>query len=184
MKLRSLALAATLLVGTAFVITASPVSAGEVGETATLTVIKTVEGTPPADAEFVINVFCVDADGPNGTIPVDLELTPAGLQEIVYDEDITFGPEGGEEEFVFFGPAECTITETDDGGADEVINGESEVAIEDPTLYEAEITNVFSDVVTTTTTAAPPPPRQLRPPQRPRLVSPADGFRRAGIVQK
>jgi hypothetical protein len=152
-KLRSFVLVTSLVVGAGFVVAAPSVSAGE-GETATLTVIKTVEGTPPADAEFVINVFCVDAEGPNGTIP-DGELTPAGLQEIVYDEDITFGPEGGEEEFVFTGPAECTITETDDGGADEVINGESEVAIEDPTLYEAEITNVFSDVVTTTTTAAP-----------------------------
>jgi hypothetical protein len=150
-KLRSLVLVASLVVGAGFVVAAPSASAGE--GTATLTVIKTVEGTPPADAEFVINVFCVDVDT-EGTAPVDVR-TPAGLQEIVYDEDITFGPEGGEEEFVFTGPAECTITETDDGGADEVINGESEVAIEDPTLYEAEITNVFSDVVTTTTTAAP-----------------------------
>jgi hypothetical protein len=151
-KLRSLVLVTSLVVAAGFVVAAPSASAGE--GTATLTVIKTVEGTPPADAEFVINVFCVEADETDESLPTGV-LTPAGLQEIVYDEDITFGPEGGEEEFVFTGPAECTITETDDGGADEVINGESEVAIEDPTLYEAEITNVFSDVVTTTTTAAP-----------------------------
>jgi hypothetical protein len=142
---------AGLAVGAGLVAVAPPVSAGE--GTATLTVIKTVEGTPPADAEFVLNVFCVNVDT-EGTEPVD-ELTPAGLQEIVYDEDITFGPDGGEEDFVFTRPAECTITETEDGGADEVINGEIEIAIEDPTLYDAEITNVFSEVVTTTTTAAP-----------------------------
>jgi hypothetical protein len=153
-KIRSLMVVAAVLVTSGAAVLSSPASAGEGEETATLTVIKTVEGTAPADAEFVINVLCVNEEI-NGTIPIEEdELTPVG-NGVVYDEDITFGPEGGEEEFLFFREAVCTITETDDGGADEVINRELEVAITDPELFEAEITNVFADVVTTTTTAAP-----------------------------
>jgi hypothetical protein len=146
-KIRLLIVVVAALVASGVAVLASPASAGE---SATLTVIKTVEGPVPDDAEFVINVLCVYEEI-NGTIVV-----PAGI-DVVYDEDITFGPEGGEEEFEFFDPAVCTITETDDGGAEEVINREIEVAIEEPTLYDAEITNIFADVVTTTTatTAAP-----------------------------
>lgn len=130
-------------------LTALPVASGV---NATLTVTKTVEGTPPADAEFVINVFCVD-DNP----PVDVEAVEPAVNGAVVDEDIMFGPGGGSEEFEFFDAALCEITELDDGGADEV-SGEGQVAIEEPTDYEAEIVNTFTDEPPTTvvpTTEAP-----------------------------
>jgi hypothetical protein len=121
-------------------LTALPVASGV---NATLTVTKTVEGTPPADAEFVINVLCVEVDAMNGA---------------VVDEDITFGADGGSEEFAFpAGGLQCEITEIDDGGADEV-SGEGQVAIEQTISYEAEIVNTFTDDRSTTvvpTTEAP-----------------------------
>lgn len=125
---------------------AAPAGAGK-GGSATLTVTKTVDGTAPADAEFVINVLCVEPGR-----EVAPAAAPAGLGA-VYDEDVVFGPEGGSEDFVFFEEAVCTITELDDGGADEVIGGEQEVRIEEPVLYEAEVINVFEPAPTTVTTA-------------------------------
>jgi hypothetical protein len=136
-------------------VVALPAEAGR--ESATLTVTKTVEGTPPPDAEFVINVYCVsEEENGNGEI-IDEELVPVGFApqgngEVVYNEDIAFGPDGGSEDFTFFGPALCEITEVEDGGADGV-SGEGQVAIEEPILYDAEIVNTFTDA--TTTTAAP-----------------------------
>jgi len=124
----------------------TPAGAGK-GGSATLTVTKTVDGTAPADAEFVINVYC---EGPESAL--EPAATPAGGTEI-YDEDLVFGPEGGSEDFVFFEEAVCTITEVDDGGADQVIGGEQEVVIEDPTRYGAEVINVFEPEPTTVTTA-------------------------------
>ncbi len=137
--------AASALVGAAWVL---PAAAGK-GQ-ATLTVTKTVEGVAPADAEFVINVFCTDG------IPVDTvpELEPLGLDGIVYDEDITFGPEGGSEDFDFFDFATCTITEVDDGGADSS-SGPVEVDISGPELFDAEIVNTFDAEAATTVAPTP-----------------------------
>ncbi len=147
------------------VVFAGPASAGR--EMATLTVVKTVDGTAPADAEFVINVFCED-ELPNGTVPIDEVIRIQG-DGVVYDEDITFGPTGGDEDFDFFGPARCTITEIDDGGADSS-TGPVDVFLEDPTSYEAEIVNTFDPEPTTTTTV----------PSAPTTAAPAAGSRRRG----
>jgi len=144
------AAASALTIGSALL--ALPAEAGR--ETATLTVTKTVEGTAPADAEFVINVFC-EGGTTNGT---EVGLEPAGdILEVVYDEDITFGPEGGSEDFEFFSEASCTITEVDDGGADSS-SGPVSVDITDPIQFDAEIVNTFdaeaATTVAPTTTAA------------------------------
>ena len=150
---------AVVLVGSALI--ASPAGAGE-GETATLTVTKTVVGTAPADAEFVINVFC-ESDRIPDTIPDGggiIELNAPQGSPIIYDEDITFGPTGGSEDFIFFNSAVCTITEIDDGGADSS-SGPVEVFIDEPSVFDAEIVNTFdaAPVTTvpgeTTTTMAP-----------------------------
>ena len=145
---KSLAVVAFAVVLVGSVLIASPASAGRPNETATLTVTKTVVGTAPADAEFVINVFC-ESDRGGGEVIVD-ELVPLGDgPAVVYDEDITFGPTGGSEDFTFFDAAICTITEIDDGGADSS-TGPVEVFISDPELFAAEIVNTFDDAPATT----------------------------------
>ena len=107
----------------------------------------------------MINVFC-ESDRSSDTIPdgggvISLNV-PQG-SPIVFDEDITFGPTGGSEDFEFFNSAVCTITEIDDGGAD-TSTGPVEVLIDEPTFFDAEIVNTF-DVApaTTTETTAPAP---------------------------
>jgi hypothetical protein len=122
---------------------AAPAGAG-IEPIATLTVTKTVQGEAPADAQFVIQVYCESVDD-SGEVPI---VFP------VVDEVLVFGPEGGSEEFELFGEPECTVNETDDGGADEVIGDGGSVSVEDPIDYELEIINVFGGGGTTSTTAA------------------------------
>lgn len=147
-------LAATAIAVGSIGIGAAPAGAGDMGS---LTVTKTVEGDAPADAEFVIDVYC------ELVLPQDAEIggaLPSGPVNVTIDEQVTFGPEGGEETFPFSSNAngsECTITEVEDGGADEVINREVELTLENTTLYEAEITNVFAEELTTTTTTTAAP---------------------------
>jgi len=115
------------------------------GEVAVLTVTKTVDGTAPADTSFTLHITCTGRDtGP--TIVGKL-----GGQATDYDEDIVFGATGGSHDYVFSGPSDCTVTETDDGGAD-ASSGPVDVAILAPTSYDAEIINTFDPVPTT----APP----------------------------
>jgi hypothetical protein len=115
---------------------AVPVGAGVTtttgeGETATLTVNKVVQGTAPADAEFVIAVEC-ESSGPF---------------------ELTYGPEGGAEEVIFFEPDFCTVTETETGGAVDV-TPPIDIAIEDPIPYEVTVTNVFDTAPTSSSTTA------------------------------
>ncbi|MEJ5254241.1 MAG: hypothetical protein WHS89_02715 [Acidimicrobiales bacterium] len=135
----------------------SPASAGI---TTFLTVVKDVEGTPPADAEFVIEVTCVltDLPVPTGLLDEQGGLAAAGDDTSPYYGDtFTFGPDGGEESLPIPGPSECTITETDDGGADDVIGGEQTVTFSDPESQTVTVTNVFNAETTTIapTTSAP-----------------------------
>lgn len=129
---------------------AAPISAQTTvppSEGAVLTVTKTVVGTAPTDAQFVLHITCNSSTLNSGP----------QTQAVDYDEDITFGPTGGSKEFEFFGPSLCEITETADGGADSS-TGPVEVAIESPILYSAEIVNTFDPAVSTTTTPAAPAP--------------------------
>ncbi len=119
----------------------------------TLTVTKTVVGTAPADATFVLHVRC-EAPG----------------NETVIDEDVTQGPTGGSKDFVI-APSrmlDCTVSETTDGGADSIrscagLAGTTStcsdtgtisvgiVTVGTPTIVE--ITNTFNAATTTTAPA-------------------------------
>jgi hypothetical protein len=119
----------------------------------TLTVTKTVVGRPPAGTTFVLHINCIGQavqmqpgkqqglHGQGGAIPV-------------FDEDITFGASGGSKDYVFNNPAQCVVTETNDGGADSS-TGPVTVDIAEPTHYSAVITNTFDPAATTTTAPAP-----------------------------
>lgn len=131
-----------LVVGTAttaatLALAVAPAAAGDGppqtgSESATLTVIKEVDGTAPADATFTIRVSC----------------------DVIGDTDMTFGPEGGSDSVTFFRPDECEITEPGNGGASST-TGLGTVRIEDPTAYSQTVVNVFDpDVPTTPTSAA------------------------------
>lgn len=131
---------AALLASTFALVT--PAGAG--GPVVTLTVVKEVEGTAPADAEFVIEVSCIPAFEPLGIDPS-------------FGGTFVFGPDGGEESLLISRPSECTIVETEDGGADEVIGGEQSVSFSDLVSQTVTVTNVFNAETTTIapTTSAP-----------------------------
>ena len=115
-------------------------------EAATLTVTKTVVGTPPTGTTFVLHIRCVD--GPRSM----KRATPQGGAVPLYDEDVNFGAKGGSRDFTFGQAASCVVTETDDGGANSK-SGPVTVEILKPTTYSAVITNTFDPIVTTTTPA-------------------------------
>ena len=119
-------------------------------ETATLTVTKAVVGTPPTGTTFTLHILC--------TIPDQTTIVPvsgfgSAAVTTVYDEDIPFGAAGGSKDFVFLDPAQCTVTETNNGGATSS-TGPVNVDILAPTLYSATITNTFVAAPTTTAPAA------------------------------
>jgi hypothetical protein len=120
-----------------------PVGAGVTttvdGETATLTVTKVVQGVAPATAEFVIEVACE-----SGTT------------------ELTFGPTGGSDQVVFGEADECTVTETQTGGAFDVTPPQT-VAIEDPIAYDVTVTNVFDTAPSSETTEATAAAAAVRP---------------------
>jgi hypothetical protein len=113
---------------------ADPVGAGTTttvdGETATLTVTKVVQGTAPTDAEFIIEVDC------------ESDTT-----------ELTFGPTGGSEQLTFFSEDECTVTETQTGGAVDVTPPQT-VTIAAPIAYDVTVTNVFDTPPSSPTTGA------------------------------
>lgn len=121
------------------------VPAGAQGETATLTVTKAVVGPVPSDAHFVIHVLCTDAR-PTET-PISVVNVPAAAR-VVYDEDVTFGPSGGSKDFTFLRAADCTVTETNNGGATSTTGGGG-IGITRPTTYQSVITNTFVATATT-----------------------------------
>jgi hypothetical protein len=100
-------------------------------ETATLTVTKVVQGTAPSDAEFVIEVDCVEA----GTT------------------ELTFESTGGSEQLTFTSEDECTVTETQTGGAFDVTPPQT-VTIGDPIPYDVTVTNVFDTPPSSDTTSS------------------------------
>jgi len=127
----------------------------------TLVVTKVVEGPVPEGTEFVITVDCPVTDR-------SAEVDPEGLG---VSEELTFGEEGGSEEVsVPFFADECTVTETEDGGAasttyagEDVPGGCDVTANEDnavvdfiePVECEVTVTNTFEE--------EPPPPPEPEP---------------------
>ena len=142
---------------------------------AQVTVDKVVEGDPPADAQFVVNLDCsLDAPPPPPPSPGAFAETEGfpGPDSLV--RDLTFGAAGGTQQLVFYGPYECTVTETDDAGALSVtVDTEdcgdrrplraTEATSGDFTVYEPTdctqtVTNVFreADVAGDVVAATPP----------------------------
>jgi hypothetical protein len=140
---------------------AAPAGAENVGTTiplrvATLTVTKTVVGTPPANTTFVLHLRCVTS------LPPVTDLSPLGGDPPVYDEDIDFGAVGGSKDFTFAARAHCSITETKDGGASSS-SGPVSIDITGPSRFSAVITNTFDPIVTTTTLAKAAPAVETAP---------------------
>lgn len=134
------AVALVMAIGAA---SSGPASAGG----ATLYVTKTVDGTAPAGTEFVIEVDCTQAVPNGGAEPT------RGPVEPTFPIVLTFGADGGISDPIFFNtPHTCTVTETDNGGADSN-TGPVDVDLDEPIRFDAEITNVFDPEPTTTTEA-------------------------------
>lgn len=144
MKIRPVlaAAGASALITAGLVAGATPAGAGP-GGYATLTVIKTVQGEAPPDARFVIQVYCESVDN-SGEVPI---VVP------VVDEVLVFGPEGGSEAFQISQEAECSVNETEDGGAEQIIGDGGSVSVVSTIDYGLEIINVFAGGGTTSTTA-------------------------------
>jgi hypothetical protein len=115
-------------------------------ELATLTVTKTVFGTPPAGTTFVLHLTCVSSPLNAGNVSKSAQLAD-------YDEDMTFGAAGGSKNFTFNRESTCDVTETDDGGATSS-SGPVHVVINNPTQFNATITNTFVEATTTAPPAA------------------------------
>jgi hypothetical protein len=133
MVAKRVALAIAVVALSSTLVLADPVGAGTTtvpAQTATLTVTKVIQGVAPSDAEFTIEVACE-----SGTT------------------DLTFGPTGGSEQLTFFEEDECTVTETDTGGAVDVTPPQT-VTIADPIPYDVTVTNVFDTAPSSETTAA------------------------------
>jgi hypothetical protein len=163
--MRRMLIAAVLVAGlAAALLLPSPAGAQEVN--ATLDVTKVVEGDVPPGTTFTVEVLCpFQLNGPpTDATAVDAEEwggTPEGDSDI--QETLTFDEEGGTQtvEGISFFHRECTITETETGGAESVTTtagagdpedcrvtpGTTSGAIEfgDPVTCEVVVTNTFPE---------------------------------------
>ena len=106
---------------------------------AAIPITKVVEGTPPPDTTFLVNVDCADAevtevgfDGVSAAdlppdFAVDLEYEATGGLAYVYSDH----------------PVECTVTEPEDGGALSVVIDPETLAVLEPDNYPVTVTNTF-----------------------------------------
>ena len=163
-RISLLALAA--LAGLAIAVLA-PSANAQVIVSATLDVTKVVEGEVPPGTTFTVEVVCPFIDGgpPTDSTAVDAEEwggVPEGSGGDI-TETLTFGEDGGTQsvEDIGFQNRECTITETDDGGAEsvtttaspdnseacDVTEGTNSGAISfgGPTTCEVLVTNTFPE---------------------------------------
>jgi hypothetical protein len=114
-------------------------------------VVKAVEGEVPSDAEFVIDVSCTGEDDegePTAAAPFSLSFT--------------YPSTGGEETFVVYSQQDCTVTETEDGGAEET-TVEGTFGFPEPVDETVTVTNVFAAAVTPPTPPAPTAPPAAQP---------------------
>lgn len=105
---------------------------------ARLTIDKVVEGTPPAGATFTVEAVC-DSD--------DFESEEEGT----FTEERTFASTGGSAAVVLYAGSECTVTETNDGGA-------TSSSITDATTDFGPAPMDLTTTVTNVFAAAPPAP--------------------------
>jgi hypothetical protein len=95
--------------------TAAPAGAGDGGNAAPLTVRKVVVGPVPAGTQFVVTVAC---EGRRGEPIIFTGGPPAASQQLVFDAD--GNPAGTGDTVTFTNSGECTVTETENGGASSV----------------------------------------------------------------
>lgn len=107
-------------------------------------VAKAVEGDVPADAEFVIDVSC-EGEGE------ETDVTAAAPFSLTF----TYPSTGGQEGMVVYSGQDCTVTETEDGGAVET-TVEGTLSFPEPADETVTVTNVFAAAVTPPTPPAPP----------------------------
>jgi hypothetical protein len=164
---------ATVLGMSVFAVTAAgPAAGGEVAVPAPVLFLeKQVVGTPPAGAEYVIDVFCTIQTP--GVIEIPEFATPAAIA-IILDTQFVFGAQGGIEEIPFdrLGDDEtinCDIFESETGGAIDVTPPQS-VVIDSNVTYFAYVENVFD---------TPPPNGPATTP----TVGPADPVSPAAVTR-
>ncbi len=95
--------------------TAAPAGAGASGDAAPLHVRKVVVGPVPAGTQFVVTVAC---EGRRGEPIIFTGGPPAASQQLVFDAE--GNPAGTGDTVTFTNPGECTVTETENGGASSV----------------------------------------------------------------
>ncbi len=126
---------------------------------ASVNVDKVVTGDAPADAQFAVSVACESTTGgARQSFDGSTEGVPTALLV-----DLTFGASGGSEYLVSYEPGNCTVSETDDGGAvtssiagedcvfgpdsapaAEAVGPSGDFAIVDPTDCTQTVTNDFT----------------------------------------
>jgi hypothetical protein len=102
-------------ISTAVLIGAMAVPAGAGGfvpGSAPLTIEKDVDGPVPEDTEFTVTIECNDA-----IISTGSGSPPASSAEVDFDDE---GDPDGSNVITFVLPGTCTVTETEDGDADDV----------------------------------------------------------------
>lgn len=97
---------------------------------ARLLIDKELEGDVPDDASFTVEVACSQDEGGEG----------APVPEAV---DRVFDADGGTEVVYFYDEAACTITETEDGGAESTSIEPDEVEIDEAEDLSSTVTNTF-----------------------------------------
>jgi hypothetical protein len=108
---------------------------------ARLLIDKEVEGDVPAGTTFTVEVACEEGEG--------VAVADVGPQDehdgqtAVYERQ--FGADGGSDVVYFYGPADCIITETEDGGAESTSIEPDEVEISDPEDFSTVVTNTFPE---------------------------------------
>ena len=161
---RLLPIALAALAAAALAVIAPSGVDAQVIESATLDVTKVVEGDVPPGTTFTVEVVCPFIDGPpTDSTAVDSEEwggVPEGAGGDI-EETLTFGEEGGTQtvEDIGFLNRNCTVTETEDGGAESVTatggadnsgacdvtpgTTTAEIEFGGPTTCEVVVTNTF-----------------------------------------
>lgn len=115
----ALRLGVMVAVAAVMVLLPSAAQAGKTVETATLDVTKVVEGDPPPGTTFTVEVECPVIRDLRSTAD-DWDAGPEGAGPVT--ATLVFGADGGTQSVggIRFETRNCTVTETDDGGADSV----------------------------------------------------------------
>jgi hypothetical protein len=114
---------------------------------ATVNVTKQVQGPDPASTTFTVHFDCkFTPDGAGSSAQGFLGSSASVHSSTLADSigDLQYGSTGGTSPFYdFVGPATCTLTETNTGGAQSTSITPNPVDVVDPIVYSATVTNTF-----------------------------------------